>query len=93
MNKIMRMHVFFSGQVQGVGFRFTSREIAAELSILGWVKNGKDGRVEIVAEQDEETLKRFLNRLQHAFSRYITDVAVTWEEATEEFDGFGVEFV
>lgn len=88
----MRAHIYYSGQVQGVGFRFTAREIAHELDITGWVRNLKDSRVEIVAEQQEDVLKAFLTRLHNSFSRYIQDVEVLWEEETGEFNGFGVEF-
>ncbi len=89
---MIRARIVYSGRVQGVGFRFTTREIARELAITGWVKNRSDGNVEIVAEQQEEVLKQFLMRLQNSFSRYIHDVSVTWEDATGEFLGFGVEF-
>ena len=47
---LVRIHAFFEGRVQGVGFRFTAREIAQDLGITGWVKNLSDGRVELVAE-------------------------------------------
>ena len=54
------LHVFYSGKVQGVGFRFTLQQIAKELNVVGWVKNLKDGRVELLAESDEDTLKELL---------------------------------
>ena len=93
MNKPMRVHVLYSGHVQGIGFRFTARAIAHELEITGWIKNRNDSRVEIIAEQQEEVLKQFLTRLQHSFSRYIQDVDVSWQPSTGEFNGFTVEFI
>ncbi len=44
-----QVHVYYSGSVQGVGFRFTARSIAEELGVLGWAKNLRDARVEMVS--------------------------------------------
>jgi acylphosphatase len=90
MNK--RIHVFFSGTVQGVGFRYTVREIAHELGVLGWVKNLRDGRVEVVAEGTEEILADFLGRIRAYFSHYVRNAAVEWHGATGEFEKFGIAF-
>jgi len=87
-----QIHVFYSGRVQGVGFRFTAENIANDLKITGWVKNLRDGRVEVVAEADENILINFLERISKYFSRYIQDVDVQWEEASGEFKDFGVRF-
>ncbi len=45
-----QVRVYYSGRVQGVGFRFTAESIANDLGVTGWVKNSRDGGVEIVAE-------------------------------------------
>jgi acylphosphatase len=47
-----QVHIFLSGKVQGVGFRYFTRRIAEELDIKGWVRNLYDGRVEVIAEGD-----------------------------------------
>ena len=54
-------HVYYSGRVQGIGFRFTAQRIAEELGVCGWVKNLDDGRVEILAQAGEDKLKDFLH--------------------------------
>jgi len=87
-----RLHVFFSGYVQGVGFRFTARRIAQSLDLVGWVKNCYDGRVELVAEGEQEFLKQMLNQLNGAFERYVKNSEVTWSEATGEFTSFSIRF-
>jgi len=86
-----QLHAYYSGRVQGVGFRFTAESVASGLRINGWVKNLYDGRVEIVAEAEEGLLKEFLQRLKEEFSRYIRDVQIDWKAAEGKLDGFSVE--
>lgn len=87
-----QLHIHYSGRVQGIGFRFTSRYLANELGILGWVRNLPDGRVEIVAEQEEDALEDFLSQLNSRFQRYISDVSVETLPATGDFKDFGIKF-
>jgi acylphosphatase len=87
-----QLHVFFSGTVQGVGFRFTVREIAAGLGVSGWVRNLADGRVEVAAEAEEEALRDFLARINGKFSHYIRDVELSWSGVTGEFRDFQIAF-
>ena len=87
-----RLHVYFDGRVQGVGFRFTAIESAREIGVYGWVKNLDDGRVEVVAEAEEESLKDFLQDMLERFSRYIRDTEVEWLDATGEFKEFTLKF-
>lgn len=87
-----RMHILYSGRVQGVGFRFTAESAAIQSGIQGWVKNLGDGRVEIMAEAEEEALKDFLNKIRQSFSRYIQDEDLRWSEAVEEFQDFQIRF-
>jgi acylphosphatase len=86
------VHVYYSGRVQGVGFRFTAQRIAEELNLSGWVMNLGDGRVEIVAEGNEVTLNDFLAQVDNAFSRYINGKQVNFEPATGEFRDFNIRF-
>ena len=86
-----QVHILYSGRVQGVGFRFTAIDIARDLKVCGWAKNLSDGRVELVAEAEEGTLKDFLSRLDNYFSRYIQDAETDWKAATGEFKDFTVE--
>jgi len=85
-------HVFYSGNVQGVGFRFTALSVAADLGVKGWVKNLNDGRVEILAEAEEAILKAFLERIKKDFAVYINDIEIQTSKATGEFKKFEIKF-
>lgn len=87
-----RVEAFYSGMVQGVGFRFTASSFAIDLGIYGGVENLADGRVQLVAEAEEDTLKEFLERLKQYFSHYIKSVDISWQEATGEFRDFQIRF-
>lgn len=87
-----RVEAFYSGMVQGVGFRFTAESFAIDLGIYGGVKNLADGRVQVVAEAEEDTLKEFLGRLKQYFSHHIKSVDISWQEATGEFRDFQIRF-
>ena len=64
MEKV-RVHIFVSGLVQGVFFRAHTRALARELNIKGWVRNLPDGRVEILAEGDKESIDRLIKWCYH----------------------------
>ncbi|MBU3911820.1 MAG: acylphosphatase [Candidatus Omnitrophica bacterium] len=87
-----RAHIFYSGRVQGVGFRYTVRNIASQLKLLGLARNLPDGRVEVVCEGKEKDIGQFLDRVVKEFSnRYIINVDISWQEATQEFKTFSIE--
>ena len=54
-----------SGRVQGVGFRFFTEAAASREGIEGWVRNLPDGRVEVAAEGDRESVDRFERAVRH----------------------------
>ncbi len=85
--------MFLSGRVQGVGMRFFVARVARNLGVKGYVRNLPDGRVEIVAEGDEDILKQFLNRVNTGNpSARVDGMDVSWEETTGEFTGFDIRF-
>jgi acylphosphatase len=87
---VEQREVYFSGRVQGVGFRYTARHIAARFPVEGFVRNLPDGRVLLVAEGTGEALDAYLSTLEAEMGRYIESKAAAVRPATGEFNGFVV---
>ena len=61
----VRRHIYFSGRVQGVGFRYSAVYLARPLGLTGWVKNLWDGRVEMEVQGPPEAIEELLSELRH----------------------------
>jgi acylphosphatase len=71
--------VQFMGTVQGVGFRFATREIAKRFAVTGFVKNEEDGSVTLVAEGEDAELQEFFRAVRESqLAPYITDMKTRW---------------
>ncbi|RKY42654.1 MAG: acylphosphatase [Candidatus Makaraimicrobium thalassicum] len=92
MAQMQRIHVLYTGTVQGVGFRFTAERIALRLGITGFVKNRSDGNVEAVCEGDRQQLEAFLKGMSENMYGYIGDSRVDWEPPRGEFSSFEIRF-
>lgn len=88
----VRRSVFFSGNVQGVGFRFTACQVARNYEVTGYVKNLLDGRVEIVAEGTPTVIDSFVAAVEKAMAGYIEYGSSTDSTATGEFTAFTTEY-
>ncbi len=55
--------IFYEGRVQGVGFRWTVKNIARGFEVTGWVRNLPDGRVELQAQGDAEEVTAFIEAI------------------------------
>ena len=89
-----RISVIVRGRVQGVNFRWYTRQRAMELGIAGWVRNlrGVD-RVKVVAEGSQEQLADLIRFLHEGPpSARVDDIEVTWEPASGEYKDFRVGF-
>lgn len=60
-----RVHIFFSGRVQGVGFRFFMQSLAHQYHLTGWVKNLSDGRVESHLQGESENICACIQAAKH----------------------------
>ena len=85
-----RVTVFYSGRVQGVGFRFTTQQIARNLAVTGFVRNLSDGRVEMVAEGASDEIDRLLAQVDSAMKANIATTEREESAATDEFSGFAI---
>jgi len=89
--KRSRLVVFFSGRVQGVGFRYAVKTVATGFEVTGAVRNLLDGRVELLAEGEKKELEEFLQAIRDSeVGRFIRSEQVLWEEAKNEFRGFEI---
>jgi acylphosphatase len=84
-----RIHVVVRGRVQGVGFRWFVREAARDARLAGWVRNRRDGAVELEVEGSEAALESFRARIARgpdgAVVSSVDDVAVTTEALAQPF--------
>ena len=86
---MVRKHIFFSGDVQGVDFRYRSFYIAQSLGLAGWVENLWDGRVEMEVQGSEASIREMLDRIQQQRWINVTDMEIT-EIPCEEERGFKI---
>ena len=87
----VRLKIFYSGRVQGVGFRYAAKSAAAGFEITGTVRNLPDGRVELVAEGMRAELEAFRAAIRaEGLAGFIRDEQVNWSAAQNEFRGFEI---
>ncbi|MFZ3166495.1 MAG: acylphosphatase [Candidatus Methanoperedens sp.] len=84
-----RVHVFVSGKVQGVFFRSSTKDIAKNLGLFGWVRNLADGRVEAVFEGKKEAVEKMLDwcKVGPEYAK-VMEVEVVPEDYKGEFREF-----
>jgi len=89
----VRAHVYISGRVQGVFFRYETRRMAIRYGVSGWVRNLPDGRVEAVFEGEKEAVEsmiRFCRRGPPA--AVVRHVEVLWEKPEGDLWGFQIRY-
>jgi acylphosphatase len=82
--------VVYTGRVQGVGFRYTTRSIARRFAVTGYVRNLPDGRVELVAEGESRELDEFLREVRNYFADHIRDEKCDVQAAAGGFHEFEI---
>ena len=92
MASVTRKTVHYSGRVQGVGFRYTTADIARGFDVAGFVRNLADGRVLVVAEGTVEEIAAFLGEVDDRMRVNIEASDAVQEAATGEFAGFNIRF-
>ena len=88
-----KTHLFISGYVQGVGFRWYVQRLAQGMNLCGFVRNLRDGRVEVVAEGNKNSVEEFLRGLKEgSFEDGIEEIKKTEEKYAGEYSDFSIKF-
>ena len=85
-------HVYFSGIVQGVGFRFTARRIAQRYELVGYVRNRPDGRVEMLVQGLSKNITDCLQEIQESFVGYIRNTRIEGALPETKYNSFEITF-
>jgi acylphosphatase len=89
----IRAHVFISGRVQGVFYRASTKNMAEQLGLKGWVRNTSDGRVEALFEGDETAVKDMISWCHKGpRSAEVSDVTVDCTKFLGEFEEFCITY-
>ncbi len=91
MNQIHREEVFFSGRVQGVGFRYSTRQVAKEYEVTGRVANLADGRVHLVAEGRKREVDAFVASVEERLHSHIRKIERRPLTGVTEYRDFIIE--
>lgn len=85
------MQIFYSGRVQGVGFRYTVKSVVSGFDVTGTIRNLPDGRVELVAEGVKNELTAFREAIRESgLEAFIQNEEVVWSEPINDFRGFEI---
>ena len=87
------LNVLIKGRVQGVGFRYFTKNKAKELHLSGWVRNLPDGSVETMVMGPFSVLEQLLHCLKKGpVGSHVESVEVQWLSEPQEFKGFEIRF-
>jgi acylphosphatase len=89
---LQRRELYYSGHVQGVGFRYSTHRIALRYQVTGFVRNLPDRRVHLVVEGSKEEIDRFLGDLAEKMGAFIRNIVVDKMAPTGEFDSFCIRY-
>jgi len=89
-NIMTRKEIYFSGSVQGVGFRFTSKQVSRRYEVTGTVENLTDGRVKMICEGDLTQIEAFIVEVSQTTHGRVSDTEILDRSFTGEFEGFEI---
>ncbi len=90
VREVQHETIHFSGMVQGVGFRYTTLQIAREYDVAGYVRNLPDGRVLVEVEGEAAEVNRFVTAIEEQMHGYVRKVERAGGRRAPQFQGFGV---
>ena len=91
MNEVHHEKVWFSGCVQGVGFRYTTLQVAREFEVTGTVANLADGRVQLEAEGNPGVVVAFISAVEERLYGYIRKVERSSGKRPAQFNDFRIQ--
>ncbi|MBD0279827.1 MAG: acylphosphatase [Bacteroidota bacterium] len=83
-------HLLIKGKVQGVFYRASAQEEAAALGLTGWIKNTREGDVEVMVQGDAEAVRKFIDWCRQGPPRAMVTDVITTEKEAQPFDGFRI---
>jgi acylphosphatase len=90
MNEVHRETVFFTGHVQGVGFRYSTSQVAKEFEVTGYVANLPDGRVQLEAEGQRDQVEAFVAAIAERMHGHIRKTERKPAHGRPQFQGFTI---
>ncbi len=90
MSQVHHATVYFTGRVQGVGFRYQALQVARGFDVSGWVQNLADGRVLLEVEGAAGEVRDFVAAVQERMTGYIRQTEETEDVRPSQFQGFGI---
>jgi len=92
-NNKNQIHLFITGQVQGVFFRSQAKQKARSLGITGWIKNLPNGQIEAVAQGDQNKIKQFIDWCEQGPQlAQVEKVEIKTEQYQSEYQDFEVRY-
>ncbi|MDX2111951.1 MAG: acylphosphatase [Verrucomicrobiota bacterium] len=85
---VIHREVYFSGRVQGVGFRYSAMQIAREFEVSGYVENLPDGRVHLDVEGEVAEVSAYVDELKSKMEQYIRQVQEHTSRRQRQHSGF-----
>jgi acylphosphatase len=90
MTEVHHATVFFTGRVQGVGFRYQALQVAKGFEVSGFVMNLPDGRVRLEAEGVTDEVRDFVIAVRERMEGYVRKVEQTETQRAAQFQGFSI---
>lgn len=90
MAEVTHESVFFSGHVQGVGFRYSTLQVAREFEVTGYVRNLPDGRVHVEVQGRPTEIDAFVTAVQERMHGYVRKLERARSPQLEKFAGFTI---
>jgi len=90
MTEVHHATVFFTGRVQGVGFRYQTLQVAKGFEVSGFVMNLPDGRLQLEAEGAAAEVRDFIVAVQERMEGYVRKVEQTETQRAAQFQGFSI---